>query len=678
MFKFIDLFAGAGGFSEGFLQAEYNGKCYDFLLAGDINSTCEVTHRMRYNEQLGLRTEFLTKDITDPDYIEVLTSKVNHQFGSTNVDVLLGGPPCQSFSLAGERKKNDKKDDLFSFYLKVIATLRPKYFVIENVSGILTKDNGRVKERILREIRDIVDYEQIEKLLLFLNRKEVYQSAPINQQYELQQCINKLEILLTQNKVEKQRRNEYLEVLNLINDRQAINETTKAFLEKAIKNEKNHVKNPSYTTYINKIQDAFVTAFRNNKAIPEDDRNIVRQSLNLMKNQNNIEITSRRIKLIINECHLNRGEIKDQYDIITDVLNLSNTIKVFNSSCASLFERVQDTSIRQTLNNIQLSVDVLFESALETVERIKRILIPVTTMALAEEIESLSKYVGLYRIDQPILLNASNYGVPQNRQRVVFIGCRHDQDLINNIPATVSDDQKVSTSEAIGDLNFISIPEQVTDYNQAFCKEFSSSLNGQIKRTMLGKKDTTGIGRYGILKTYAEWSRIGRLNPERFPSLLKHNPKYTPANSVDEMAPESYKEIILPNHETSNHNQTVQDRYKLIRKYGCYVTAQENEPKNPLLTGTNKRNYSCLDPLKPSTTIMTIGDDYTHYGANRALTVREMARLQSFDDSFVFQGKRTTGGDRRKVETPQFTQVGNAIPPLMAHAIALEILKHIK
>jgi len=660
-----------------FYKSEYKGKYYDFLLAGDINSTCEVTHRMRYNEQLGLRTEFLTKDITDPDYIEVLTSKVNHQFGSTNIDVLLGGPPCQSFSLAGERKKNDKKDDLFSYYLKVIAALRPKYFVMENVSGILTKDNGRIKERILREIRDIVDYEQVEKLLLFLNRKEVYQAVPFNQQHEFQQSISKLEILLTQTKVEKQRRNEYLEVLDLING-QTMNETTKAFLENAIRNEKNHVRNSSYAAYISKIQDAFVTAFRNNKAIPEDDRNVVRQALNLMKNQNNIEITSRRIKIIINECHLNRGEVKDQYDHITDVLSLNNTINIFNNSCTSLFERVQDISIRQTLNNIQLSVDVLYESVLETVERIEKILIPVLTTSITEEFKSLSKYIGLYQIDQPILLNASDYGVPQNRQRVVFIGCRNDQNLINCIPATVSDDEKVSTSEAIGDLNYINIPEQATDYNQAFYEEFSSSPSGKIKRTMLGKKETTDAGRYGIMRTYAEWSRIGRLNPERFPSLLKLLPKYTPANSLEEMVPESYQTMILPNHETSNHNQTVQDRYKIIRKYGSYITAQEKEPDNPLLTGTNKRNYSCLDPLKQSTTIMTIGDDYAHYGANRALTVREMARLQSFDDSFVFQGKRTTGGDRRKFETPQFTQVGNAVPPLMAHAIALEILKHIQ
>ena len=55
-----------------------------------------------------------------------------------------------------------------------------------------------------------------------------------------------------------------------------------------------------------------------------------------------------------------------------------------------------------------------------------------------------------------------------------------------------------------------------------------------------------------------------------------------------------------------------------------------------------------------------------------------MPRLQSFDDDFLFQGKRTTGGDRRIFETPQLTQVGNAVPPLMARAIAEEILNNIK
>ena len=131
--NFIDMFAGAGGFSEGFLQANENGKVFDFLLASDINPACEVTHKMRYNQQLGLNTEFLTKDITAPDFIEELCYRIEKQFGNKSIDVLTGGPPCQSFSLAGERRKNDKKDDLFSYYLKVISALKPKYFIMENI-----------------------------------------------------------------------------------------------------------------------------------------------------------------------------------------------------------------------------------------------------------------------------------------------------------------------------------------------------------------------------------------------------------------------------------------------------------------------------------------------------------------------------------------------------------------
>ena len=93
MATFIDMFAGAGGFSEGFLQVEENDQYFDFLLGSDINPTCEVTHRMRYNEQLGLNTAFLTKDITDPDFIEELLERIQANFGDVSIDVLTGGPP---------------------------------------------------------------------------------------------------------------------------------------------------------------------------------------------------------------------------------------------------------------------------------------------------------------------------------------------------------------------------------------------------------------------------------------------------------------------------------------------------------------------------------------------------------------------------------------------------------
>ena len=87
-----------------------------------------------------------------------------------------------------------------------------------------------------------------------------------------------------------------------------------------------------------------------------------------------------------------------------------------------------------------------------------------------------------------------------------------------------------------------------------------------------------------------------------------------------------------------------------------------------LLTKKNIRQK--WDPDQPSATVVTISP-----WEPRTFSVREMARCQSFDDSFEFLGKRTTGGLLRRVEVPQYTQVGNAVPPLLAKAVALEIKK---
>ena len=85
-------------------------------------------------------------------------------------------------------------------------------------------------------------------------------------------------------------------------------------------------------------------------------------------------------------------------------------------------------------------------------------------------------------------------------------------------------------------------------------------------------------------------------------------------------------------------------------------------------------------PLKrdrvPNITIVSIPDDHIHYNSRlpRTLSVRECARFQTFPDHFHFMGKRTSGGLRRRQEVPQYTQVGNAIPPRLAHSIATHIL----
>ena len=89
--------------------------------------------------------------------------------------------------------------------------------------------------------------------------------------------------------------------------------------------------------------------------------------------------------------------------------------------------------------------------------------------------------------------------------------------------------------------------------------------------------------------------------------------------------------------------------------------------------GLGKRNIMPLDGQAPAPTVTTMPDDFIHYSEPRAMSVREHARLQSFPDWFSFRGPYTSGGSQRRRACPRYTQVGNAVPPLLAEGIG-EIL----
>jgi DNA (cytosine-5)-methyltransferase 1 len=118
----------------------------------------------------------------------------------------------------------------------------------------------------------------------------------------------------------------------------------------------------------------------------------------------------------------------------------------------------------------------------------------------------------------------------------------------------------------------------------------------------------------------------------------------------------------LTNHQAPNHSARVMEFFSLIPK-------GRNARKVPGLPKTGKRDRYKLNPRRQSNTLTTLPEDFVHYSQNRILTVREMARLQSFPDRFEFMGPRTTGGPARRISCPQYTQVGNAVPPLLAEAV---------
>lgn len=126
-------------------------------------------------------------------------------------------------------------------------------------------------------------------------------------------------------------------------------------------------------------------------------------------------------------------------------------------------------------------------------------------------------------------------------------------------------------------------------------------------------------------------------------------------------------------HRFAKHRKETEERFKkLISEEEC------NKNLSKVLLekyGIKKNCISVLDKKIPAPTITTHPDDHIHYEEPRIMTVREYARLQSFPDEFEFKGKYTTGGKRRKVEVPRYTQVGNAIPPLFAEQVGIALIK---
>jgi len=142
-FTFIDLFAGCGGLSEGFYKQGFIGLThveYDHFACESLRT------RMKYYGYSENEISVIEKDITDEDIIKQIELEVSCK----SIDVLIGGPPCQSFSSLGRAKdENGMQDDprnyLFESYEMILNHFKPKIFVFENVTGLLTAKLGKQK-----------------------------------------------------------------------------------------------------------------------------------------------------------------------------------------------------------------------------------------------------------------------------------------------------------------------------------------------------------------------------------------------------------------------------------------------------------------------------------------------------------------------------------------------------
>lgn len=173
--NFIDLFAGAGGLSEGFINEGFESLAYVEMDkdACETLKTREVYHYLRKNKKLDLYKKYLKKEISkDELYSHVPKILIESVFNETisedsinylfenikkiqskkkfqNVDLIIGGPPCQAYSLVGRArvgKENNSKDPrnlLYKYYFEFLQEFKPKMFIFENVPGLLTAGEGK-------------------------------------------------------------------------------------------------------------------------------------------------------------------------------------------------------------------------------------------------------------------------------------------------------------------------------------------------------------------------------------------------------------------------------------------------------------------------------------------------------------------------------------------------------
>lgn len=236
------------------------------------------------------------------------------------------------------------------------------------------------------------------------------------------------------------------------------------------------------------------------------------------------------------------------------------------------------------------------------------------------------------------MLDSTDFGVPQSRTRFFIIAQQKD------ISVEWDPFREIEQSRA-GFLRGKGLIESPS------AKSAISDL--EVKRNgTVSSRDTRGFKEIAYLTPRTSYQRLMRDGMEGAPSdtrLARHQTHIV----------ERFEEMIELCHRDGNLNTSLRGIYR--ERFGL-----------------KKQAIRVMDPDKPTPTITSMPDDLLHYSEPRALTVRENARLQSFPDWFEFKGKYTSGGHRRKVEVPRFTQVANAVPPLVAEALGETLLRQAK
>ena len=528
MYKVVDLFAGAGGLSLGFMQTQK----YDIKVAFENSPYMQDTYRLNHP---GVEVQ---GDVCAADY-----DAIKKKYGE--IDVVIGGPPCQGFSNANRQKNHaiSQNNMLVKQYIRAILELKPKAFVMENVSML--------KSDVHRFYMEESDIETVKRCgipvkstpLHLLDAEYVFDGA--------------LEIVKDQQKIQQYLWPEqhYFE-LNVI--------------YKAAKN-------------LDKMK----------SALEKHKKKLCVAAADYAKSSDNNHIS--RVSADAFQAVL------DYYSGELDASALKSKIEP-----AIMIQRM--LSKAQEIYENHIVVDAYsVEDGIAAVIR---------SFAVYDYLEKvLQAPENDYVLDKGVLC-AADYGAPQKRMRFVVIGIKRSISPKVALPKGRFDaDEYRTVRDAISDLEDVTPVFDLED-------------------------DKNGI-------------RIER----------KEN--------LNELASALRNAEVLRNHIVTKTTDIAMERFRALKQGQNFHALDESLKMNTYTDAARTQNtiYLRLNYDEPSGTVVNVRKSmWIHPTLDRAISVREAARLQTFPDSFVFCGSKDK----------QYQQVGNAVPPIMAKSIAKKLAKILK
>lgn len=278
---------------------------------------------------------------------------------------------------------------------------------------------------------------------------------------------------------------------------------------------------------------------------------------------------------------------------------------------------------------------------------------------------------------QGVAVNAAHYGAPQNRPRLMIIGLRQD----------VADEREIRSTGSLWRSSFADGPEStpvpplapVPTVALADAPTIADAIADL--QSVFPKVHTARARKFRkVLETKRNWGLPGATSMTGMPG--NQNPRSHSLRTQDRFRLYQWmRDNSVPTRGLADIAKGTAEserilavlrtkRFPAVAPDGTEIAAGHTEMLGEMTRlATKKHSQKALHWNAQAPTVVTLPDDYVHPSEPRIFTVRELARFQGFPDDFEFQGKETTGSVRRRVEVPQYSQVGNAVSPFLAFAV---------